>query len=619
MASLVCSILFHKTIAGWDVNWQDQLMRKVRRNVAIDERIVIVSIDDITLDKWRTPTAYWAPYFAKAIAGLVEADCQSVGLDFLCEEQDPAIYQALTPFYPGLEGTGESPWLPVAEAFSTIDVGEKPGPFVQGLIHRNNEFSLQSPVASLTLAAIAGGDVFGLVNLDTDQDQVWRAQRVYPVTLPKELRPQSGVETYRQFATRLLEPGIGHAVDTQHPQIGHAIPVLTSNQAVRINYLWPEQAKQFPKVSFSKLLEQCSDPSTMKQKYSKKIVLIGATSRLFQDFTMTPVGEMTGLEAHANLVNTMATGSYLHECTSAQLWAGLAIFTVASAALAAQLPLELAAVLQILATLLTLGVSWSIFGSIGWLLPVWSWLSASWISWTVAAIPKARNKSVELRHVRQLFGRYVSPQVMESILKDSKQATLGAVGKRKITVLFTDINGFSTECEKRTSAEILEMLNAYFQEMNEIIFRFDGTIKQFVGDEIMAMYGAPTAHPDPEVAAVETALAMMARLRELRERDPSRKRGFYEIKIGVHAGPVILGNVGSITRTEYAAVGDDVNLGSRIMGMTKALECDVLVSREIYEKTKHLKHAKFIPKGSHQVKGRKETVELFALEEQHEP
>lgn len=616
-ASLLCCLLFQRSINEKETQWRDRLMLASSRSVPVDERIVMITIDDKTLDDLRTPTSYWAPYFAKAIAGLVKANCQSVGLDFLCEEQEPAIYKALAPFYPGLDSSGESPWLPVAEAFEGVS-SDKPGPFVQGLISRSDEARWHAPVASLTLAAITGGDVFGLVNLDTDPDLVWRSQRVYPTSLPAELRPQSGVENYRMFATRLLEPGIGHVVDLAHPQIGPAVPLFNAQNAVTINYLSPNQNKQFPKVSFSKLLQQCDDSTAMQKAYAQKVVIIGATSRLFQDFINTPVGEMPGMQGHANLVNTLATGSYIHECTPLQIWLGIGTAALLSCLVAIQLPMMAAVLAQLLTTYLAVTAGWWAFSNNSWFLPIWTWMIASWTAWTVAALVKSRYKSIELGRVRHLFGRYVSPQVMESILKDAKQATLGAIGKRKITVLFTDINGFSGECEKRTSAEILDMLNAYFQEMNEIIFRYQGTIKQFVGDEIMAMYGAPTIHPEPEVAAVETALAMIARLNELRERDPGKKRGFYEIKIGIHAGPVILGNVGSATRTEYAAVGDDVNLGSRIMGMTKALECEILVSREIYEKAKHLKHAKFTAKGSHPVKGRKEPIELFSLEANHE-
>ena len=105
------------------------------------------------------------------------------------------------------------------------------------------------------------------------------------------------------------------------------------------------------------------------------------------------------------------------------------------------------------------------------------------------------------------------------------------------------------------------MLNNYFEAMNGIIFQYGGTIKQFVGDEIMAMYGAPVVHPSPEEAAVKTAVEMVRQLALMRRQDPDQRNCFYYIKVGIHSGDVILGNVGSQDRTEYAAVGDDVNLG----------------------------------------------------------
>ena len=133
--------------------------------------------------------------------------------------------------------------------------------------------------------------------------------------------------------------------------------------------------------------------------------------------------------------------------------------------------------------------------------------------------------------VRRLFGRYVSRVVVDELLSDSSQHSLGATGRREVTVLFSDINGFSTICEKRTAEEVMEMLNIYFETMIAIVEDRGGWLKQFVGDEIMAIYGVPRPLSAPERAAVESALAMTKALRRAREADPSGSRGFYAIKM----------------------------------------------------------------------------------------
>jgi class 3 adenylate cyclase len=209
------------------------------------------------------------------------------------------------------------------------------------------------------------------------------------------------------------------------------------------------------------------------------------------------------------------------------------------------------------------------------------------------------------RHLRGLFGRYASL----SLLRDMALLELGYASRRRITVMFCDINNFSTICERHTPEAVIQMLNDYFEAMNAIIVASGGWIKQFVGDEIMVIYGAPDDHPRPEAAAVETALAMVARLAELRA--AATGDGFYEVKIGIHSGDVIVGNVGNKDRTEYAAVGDHVNLGSRIMGMAKQLEATILVSGVTYEAVKALPSATFVDKGSHGVKGRFSKVQIY--------
>jgi class 3 adenylate cyclase len=211
------------------------------------------------------------------------------------------------------------------------------------------------------------------------------------------------------------------------------------------------------------------------------------------------------------------------------------------------------------------------------------------------------------RSLRSLFGRYASL----SLLRDGAQLKLGYARRRRVTVLFSDINDFSTLCEQHTPEEVIRMLNDYFAVMNDIIVASGGWIKQFVGDEIMVLYGAPDEHPEPERAAVEAAVRMVTRLRELEA--SATAPGFFRIKVGIHSGEVIVGNVGSHHRTEYAAVGDDVNLGSRIMGKSKALGATILVSSIIHEAAKDLPGVEFVDRGHHPVKGRQQQVQIYEV------
>jgi class 3 adenylate cyclase len=211
-----------------------------------------------------------------------------------------------------------------------------------------------------------------------------------------------------------------------------------------------------------------------------------------------------------------------------------------------------------------------------------------------------------LRFLRGMFGRYVSL----SLLRDRALMELGYASKRRVTVLFTDINDFSTICERHNALEVISMLDDYFAAMNEIITASGGWIKQFVGDEIMVIYGAPDTHPNPERAALETALKMVAKLQEMKAAAEGED-GFFEIKAGINTGEVIVGNVGSRHRTEFAAVGDDVNLGSRIMGLCKQVGATILLSEATYSQVRDLPGVEFTDHGEIPVRGRVGQVRVY--------
>lgn len=355
-----------------------------------------------------------------------------------------------------------------------------------------------------------------------------------------------------------------------------------------------------------------NQPARLKEAVAGKVVLLGPGTPLFQDLVTTPLGQMLGVEAHAQAVNTLLGATQLQPLAAPIYWPLALLVLLLTAAMGLRLaPVALLAFVVVAEACLIGGGQIQLVSQ-GRTLPLLPLLTGiptiALGAWLFQWFEQQRKQ----RRIRQLFGRYVSPSVMETLLQDPQQSLLGAVGRRTITVLFTDINGFSTQCEKRSADEIMEMLNRYFEAMNSIIFENGGTIKQFVGDEIMALYGAPQHHAKPEQAALDTAVAMVRRLRTMKAADPDNN-GFYEIKVGIHRGPVILGNVGSAERTEYAAVGDDVNLGARIMSMTGALKADVLISADLQAEVVAPLGVSFRSKGMHPVKGRVEPIEIVEV------
>lgn len=210
--------------------------------------------------------------------------------------------------------------------------------------------------------------------------------------------------------------------------------------------------------------------------------------------------------------------------------------------------------------------------------------------------------------LKDAFSRYVSAQVLEKI----EMGNLTLTGEaRNATVLFSDIRSFTNLSERLSPAEIVAMLNEYFNVMVEIIFKYNGFLNKFIGDALMAVYNVPIDQGQPELRAVKTALEMIEALNKLN--DDRKQRGQYEIKIGIgiNTGPVVAGNIGHLRRLEYTVIGDTVNLAQRIESQTKVTGSAILISDSTYRAVAEHIDAQELPPVK--VKGKQEPVVLWAV------
>jgi adenylate cyclase len=214
----------------------------------------------------------------------------------------------------------------------------------------------------------------------------------------------------------------------------------------------------------------------------------------------------------------------------------------------------------------------------------------------------------ERDRVKSTFAHYVSHQVMDSILKSGAELKLSGDRKR-ITVLFCDIRGFSTMSEKLPPEKVVAVLNDYFEAMVEVIFSNNGTLDKFIGDGMMVIFGAPEDDPNQEERAVKTAIEMQRDLRRLTAKWEAEGIKI-RIGIGINSGPAVVGNIGSTRRMDYTAIGDTVNLASRLESATKELGVGILISEYTYNAVRGL--FRFQEMGSVLVKGRTEPVLTFS-------
>lgn len=214
----------------------------------------------------------------------------------------------------------------------------------------------------------------------------------------------------------------------------------------------------------------------------------------------------------------------------------------------------------------------------------------------------------EREQLKDAFNRYVSRQVYEK-LRGGKIQLSGEA--RNATILFSDIRSFTSLSERMPAPEIVEMLNEYFTDMVEIVFRYDGFINKFIGDAIMAVYNAPLEQAHPELRAVRTAVEMQHALVRLNQKRQTRGQLPIRVGIGINTGPVIAGNIGHEKRLEYTVIGDAVNLAQRIESQTKVTGATVLISETTYRAV--AQHVTVEPLQPVKVKGKQEPVRLFSV------
>ncbi len=215
----------------------------------------------------------------------------------------------------------------------------------------------------------------------------------------------------------------------------------------------------------------------------------------------------------------------------------------------------------------------------------------------------------ERERLKDAFNRYVSKQVY-------KQLEAGAITltgeQREATILFSDIRSFTALSEQLTPPDVVAMLNEYFNEMVEIVFKHDGFLNKFIGDALMAVYNAPIEQPEPELRAVRTALEMLDALAKLNQKRTARGQFPLRIGIGINTGAVVAGNIGHEQRLEYTVIGDAVNLAQRIESQTKVTGSSLLISETTYAKIRQYVIAEALP--AVKMKGKQDAVALYAVQ-----
>jgi adenylate cyclase len=333
-----------------------------------------------------------------------------------------------------------------------------------------------------------------------------------------------------------------------------------------------------------------------------RIVLVGGTFRDSQELFQTPRGLLTGVEVHANLIHMLVTRRFIQASGWAlSLGLQVAVCLLAGVALTALRPLAGTFLCVMVALLVGLPASYLVFHKLGYwvdfLLPV---LAICFLGVVAEAIAR--------RRLREAFGRYVSREVMSQVMSNP-HSLRGE--RREVSILFSDLRGFTPLCEAMPVEAVAAHLNEYFDAMTEAIFARRGMINDFVGDAIMAVFGAPLSDPDHALHAVQSAVAMEQVLSALNQRWEAAGLSPLHMGIGIHSGEVFVGNVGGTVKLKYAVVGDPVNATARLESLNKELGTTILITEETRTPLDGRVEAK--DRGEFVIKGRTRPLRVYEL------
>ncbi|HET7876612.1 MAG TPA: adenylate/guanylate cyclase domain-containing protein, partial [Methylomirabilota bacterium] len=553
--------------------------------------VVIVAIDDAAFESLRGVQPLPREYLARVVRGLKRAGAAVVGLDISLR----------------------TPTTPAADAA-----------LAQALLEWSDNGTSRVVVADLALAdrgpladpLLARAVVRGAPNVPADQDRVMRRVALRVRGAGAHLEPAFALAVVARLGG-LDSVGLAQTVNPRGDGLlrapvwreraglvaADAPPIdLRAEDLWRINFLG---ARGTFLVIPSDAVAALADPAVEFAEDNPlrgRIVLVGGTFSESRDFHRTPYGPMPGVEIHANIVHMLLTRSFIRPSG----WAaslGLQLAAVFAAGLVLVMAQPLLGTALCLAGALAVGVpaSYLAFSRGGYwidfLLPV-----------LVTAVLGLVAEGLARRRLRQAFTRYVSREVASSIVADPARLE---GGRRQVSILLSDLRGFTTMSESMPPERMAARLTEYFDAMTAIIFARQGMVNDFVGDAIMAVFGAPVDDPDHARHAVESAAAMTRALEELNRRWDVEGQPPLRMGIGVHTGEVFAGNVGKEGKVKYAVVGDAVNLTARVEGLNKELGTAMLITEATRTAVGDLVEVN--DRGLVSVKGRKEPVRVYEV------
>lgn len=564
----------------------------LRGNATPTGNVVVVGIDDASIQEIG-PWPWSRDVYSQLLEQLTMAPV--VGMDLILDVPgDPAGDQLF------VEAMGHHGGVVMATMFSFV---QENGEVFTELLVPTDEFWE-------TLTAT------GFVNMPQDQDN--KVRGITPIDLNLMDAPYPALSV----ATALL--AMGDSPDNlelvgKDLRVGERVIPLTGEGKLLLDFYGPAEA--IPTYSFADV----AMGRIAQEEFQGKTILVGVTSPLFHDQVETPFtkGNMVldaklappGVEVHATVVENILYGEFFQQASPPLnlvliFMGGLLTFLLTGN----RNPwIGLAFTAGIL-VLFTATVTHFWFRNYLWL-NLGAPALAIILTYLGITIEGYVRSEMERRRTKTLFGRYVSPTVVEELLNNPELVELGGL-RQDVTIMFSDIRGFTSYSDGRPPEEVVQRLNEYMTEMTAIIFRHGGTLDKYLGDGLMAIFGAPIPYEDHAKRALMATIEMEERLKELNQEWLAKGELPFASGVGLNSGPVIVGNIGSPERMDYTVIGEDVNLAARLEAMNKEHGTSLILSDRTLQSMgeEEEKAFEFHFLGTVPVRGFEEPVRIYTLE-----
>jgi adenylate cyclase len=555
-----------------------------------DLRTVVVALDEETFRTppfARTPGVTWTREIGRVLTAIIEGGATVVGFDII---YPTSIEQSEIPF--GDETIGARLRGFDRDYLRALALASRSGKVVLGQVQLGDEPIRPSPGQRI---AVGHQRNIRPLNVTSDPDGVVRR---IPLTymIDGETQPSMAVE----LAARAVRSAPEIGPDGRVTLAGYRVPGVKPN-TITINFTAVDDTPTYSLSDLSACVAK-GDTAFFRREFEGRIVIFGtlldAEDRKItaKRFAATPEraraarcalaqpsggieivrSAMSGVYVHAAAVSNLLQRNAITELPPAGVGAAAIVFS-ALAAGAAFVFAPLGAALAYGAGVVVWSAGALVAFGHAFALPLVEPFFAGLLATVVTIAYRFVVSDKDKRFLRKSFALYLAPAVVEKIVSSNKPPELGGE-TRLVTVYFSDLAGFSTLSEKLTPVEIVKLMNAYFSEMNDVIEEHGGFVYQFLGDAIVAVFGAPLDAPDHAAQAVRAALRCSRRLDEINRAGTLLMGHRISQRIGVNSGEVLIGNIGARRRFNYTAIGDVVNVASRLEGANKYFATGILAS-----------------------------------------